>query len=112
MLFKSYSEQQDNMETIESCLDNIKEQEYLENDVINMNWNSLLEANDFFSKYVKQETFEDYLQKFTIKIDECVEQEVKESEHVISPLLRNLANSLTDYQVIDLIAKKLIKKHE
>ncbi|CAF0854545.1 unnamed protein product [Brachionus calyciflorus] len=100
---ESYTEQDENMVLIQNCLQKVKENKIEKYDEqAKMDYMKLLENNEFFSHYVESINFDDYLNKFTLKIEE---DEKMEKDEDMNPLLKGLADSLSDSKIIDLIAQ-------
>lgn len=93
------------MELIKTCLDSLKyEKQQEENDLNNLV--SLIESNENFNYFVKKIPFNDFMSMYA---SECSENIPIDSNDL---LLKALADSITDYQVIDLIAKNLINNYK
>lgn len=93
------------MDLLKNCLNSLNNEQNDQN-TGSKNLVSFVQSNEHFNFFVKQLSFNEYISKYT---DECLDNIEIDPDKF---LLKSLANSITDYKVMDIIAKNLINNYK
>jgi hypothetical protein len=110
---QNYSTQEENLELIKKCLNEIKQNKTLASDTLtnqNIDYEQLVKAHPNFSGFIDKISFQNYINEYTI-INQNASETTKQTDQSIFEnmiLINKISNVLTDPTIVDLITKKLL----